>query len=88
MKKNELAKKVAEQNDLTVKAATAVVDSVLNTIMDTAAGEEVQLFGFGSFGVKHRDAREGRNPATGETMTIAASNTPTFKPAKAFKDKV
>ena len=89
MNKNELTKKVAEQNDLTVKAATAVVDSVLNTIMDTvAAGEEVQLFGFGSFGVKHRDAREGRNPATGETMTIAASNTPTFKPAKAFKDKV
>jgi DNA-binding protein HU-beta len=89
LNQNELAKKVAEENNLTVKAETAVVDSVLNTIMDTvAAGEEVQLFGFGSFGVKHRDAREGRNPATGETMTIAASNTPVFKPAKAFKDKV
>ena len=89
MNKNELTKKVAEQNDLTVKAATAVVDSVLNTIMDTvAAGEEVQLFGFGSFSVKHRDAREGRNPATGETITIAASDTPVFKAAKAFKEKV
>ena len=89
MNKTELAKKDAEQNDLTVKAATAVVDSVLNTIMDTvAAGEEVQLFGFGSFSVKHRDAREGRNPATGETITIAASDTPVFKAAKAFKEKV
>ncbi len=89
MNKNELTKKVAEQNDLTVKAASAVVDSVLNTIMDTvAAGEEVQLFGFGSFSVKHRDAREGRNPATGETITIAASDTPVFKAAKAFKEKV
>ena len=89
MNKNELTKKVAEQNDLTVKAASAVVDSVVNTSMDTvAAGEEVQLFGFGSFSVKHRDAREGRNPATGETITIAASDTPVFKAAKAFKEKV
>ena len=89
MNKTELAKKVAEENNLTVKAETAVVDSVLNTIMDTvAAGEEVQLFGFGSFSVKHRDAREGRNPATGETITIAASDTPVFKAAKAFKEKV
>lgn len=89
MNKTELIKKVAEANNLTIKDTTAIVDSVLNTIIDTvAAGEEVQLFGFGSFNVKHRDEREGRNPATGEAMTIAASNTPAFKPAKAFKDKV
>ena len=57
MNKNELTKKVAEQNDLTVKAASAVVDSVLNTIMDTvAAGEEVQLFGFGRLRLFQREA--------------------------------
>lgn len=89
MNKTELIKKVAETNNLTVKDTTAIVDSVLSTIVDAvAAGEEVQLFGFGSFSVKHRDEREGRNPATGEAMTIAASNTPVFKAAKAFKDKV
>ena len=85
----ELAKKVSEANNLTIKDASTIIDSALNIIMDTvASGEEVQLFGFGSFSVKHRDERQGRNPATGEAMTIAASNTPVFKAAKAFKDKV
>ena len=89
MNKTELAKKVAEANNLTTKDASIILDSALNIIMDTvASGEEVQLFGFGSFSVKHRDERQGRNPATGEAMTIAASNTPVFKAAKAFKDKV
>ena len=89
MNKTELAKKVAEANNLTAKDASIILDSALNTIKDTvASGEEVQLFGFGSFSVKHRDERQGRNPATGEAMTIAASNTPVFKAAKAFKDKV
>ena len=82
-------KKVAEKNILTARDASIIIDCVLNIIMDTvASGEEVQLFGFGSFSVKHRDERQGRNPATGEAMTIAASNTPVFKAAKAFKDKV
>ena len=89
MNKTELIKKVAAENELTQKAAAAVVDSVLNGIMDSlAAREPVTLFGFGNFSCKHRDAREGRNPATGEPIQIAASNTPVFKPAKAFKDKV
>lgn len=89
MNKNELIKKVAAENALTQKAAAAVVDSVLNGISDSlAAREPVTLFGFGSFSCKHRPAREGRNPANGETVKIAASNTPVFKPAKAFKDKV
>ena len=70
MNKAELIKKVAAENDLTLKAAAAVVDSVLGGIMDSLA------------------AREGRNPATGKTIKIAASNTPVFKPAKLFKDKV
>lgn len=89
MNKTELIKKVAAENELSQKAAAAVVDSVLNGIMDSlAAREPVTLFGFGNFSCKHRDARQGRNPATGETIEIAASNTPAFKPAKVFKDKV
>ena len=89
MNKTELIKKVAVENELTQKQAAAVVDSVLNGIMDSlAAREPVTLFGFGNFSCKHRDARQGRNPANGETIEIAASNTPVFKPAKAFKDKV
>ena len=68
---------------------SSVVDSVLGAVVDTvAAGESVALFGFGTFSLKHRDAREGRNPATGKTMQFAASNTPVFKAGKAFKEKV
>ena len=89
MNKAELIKKVAAENDLTLRKATAVVDTVFDTIADSlAAGEAVTLFGFGSFSCKHRDAREGRNPPTGKKIKIKASNTPVFKPAKAFKVKV
>ena len=89
MNKTELVKKVAAENELSQKQAAAVVDSVLNAVVDTvAAGEPVALLGFGTFSVKHRDARQGRNPANGETIDIAASNTPVFKAAKVFKDKV
>ena len=89
MNKTELIKKVAAENELTQKEAAAVVDSVFNGIMDSlSAREPVTLFGFGNFSCKHRDARQGRNPANGETIEIAASNTPVFKPAKVFKDKV
>ena len=83
MNKTELVKKVAAENELSQKQAAAVVDSVLNAVVDTvAAGEPVALLGFGTFSVKHRDARQGRNPATGEAMEFAASNTPVFKAAR------
>ena len=89
MNKTELVKKVAAENELNQKQAAAVVDSVLNAVVDTvAAGEAVALFGFGTFSLKHRDARQGRNPATGEAMEFAASDTPVFKAGKAFKEKV
>jgi DNA-binding protein HU-beta len=89
MNKTELIKKIAAENELTQKQAAAVVDGVFNAIMDSlAAREPVSLFGFGNFSCKHRDARQGRNPANGETIEIAASNTPVFRPAKVFKDKV
>ncbi len=89
MNKTDLVKKVAAENDLSQKAAAAVVDSVLNSIVDSlAAREPVSLFGFGTFSCRHREARQGRNPATGEAMEFAASNTPVFKAGKAFKEKV
>ncbi len=89
MNKTELVKKVAEENGLTQKATAAVVDSVLNTIMNSlAAREPVSLLGFGTFTCRHRDERTGINPATGEEMTFAASNTPILKPSKAFKEMV
>ena len=89
MNKTELVKKVAAESELSQKQAAAAVESVLSTIIDTvAAGESVALLGFGTFERKHRDARTGRNPATGEAMEFAASDTPVFKAGKAFKEKV
>lgn len=89
MNKTELINKVAAENKLTQKVTAAVVDTILSTIIDTvAAGEPVSLPGFGTFSVKHREARQGHNPATGETMEIAAKDVPVFKAAKAFKEKV
>ena len=89
MNKAELIKKVAAENELTQTQAAAIVDNILNGIMDSlAAREPVSLFGFGNFTCKHRDARKGINPATGKSIKIKASNTPVFKAAKAFKDKV
>ena len=89
MNKTELIKKVAAENELSQKAAAAVVDSVFNGIMNSlAAREPVAIAGFGTFSCKHRDARQGRNPANGAVIDIAASNTPVFKAGKAFKAKV
>ena len=89
MNKTELIKKVAAENEISQKAAAGVVDSVLGSIMDSLAKREpVTLIGFGTFTCRHRDARTGRNPATGKAMKFAASNTPIFKAGKAFKDKV
>ena len=88
MNKTELVKKVAAENELSQKQAAAVVDCVLGAVVDTvAAGESVALFGFGTFSLKHRDARQGRNPATGEPTEIAAKRVPTFKAGKGFKDE-
>ena len=84
MNKTELIKKVAAENGL-----SPVVNSVFASIEDSlAAREPVSIFGFGNFSCRHRGAREGINPATGKAIKIKASNTPVFKAAKAFKDKV
>ena len=89
MNKAELINAVAEKADVSKKDAEAVISATLETI--TAAlkeGDKVQLVGFGSFEVKKRAARIGRNPKTKESITIAASKVPTFKAGKAFKDAV
>ena len=77
--KAELSKKDAEK---ALKAFTEVVAEEL------AKGEKIQLVGFGTFEVSERAAREGRNPRSGETMTIAASKAPKFKAGKALKDAI
>lgn len=67
------------------KAVNAVTASIANALK---AGEKVQIIGFGTFEVKSRGARQGRNPRTGEKLTIAASKHPTFTAGKALKDSV
>ena len=89
MNNAELADTVADQAGLSKADARKIVDAVFTSIGDAAAkGEEISLNGFGKFKVKDSPEREGRNPATGETMTIKASKKLTFTVAKAVKDKL
>ena len=88
MNKGELIEAVAAAG-LTKKDAGIAVDAVFGAIGDALAkGDSVQLIGFGSFSVKERAARDGRNPRTGETVKIAAAKVPAFKAGKALKEKV
>ena len=87
MNTNELVAKIAEAPDVGKGQAKSIVDDVLKTIVDAAAsGEEISLPGFGKFKVKATPEREGRNPANGEKIKIAASRKLTFSPAKSVKD--
>ena len=89
MNKAELISAVAAAAEVSKKDAEAVVSATLDTITDTLkAGEKVQLVGFGSFEVKKRAARIGRNPKTKESIEIPASVVPVFKAGKALKDTV
>ena len=89
MNKTELVKVVAEQAELTQKDAAKAVDALIETISETLAKEEkIQLIGFGTFEVRERSARKGRNPQTGEEIEIAASKVPAFKPGKELKEAV
>ena len=86
---NDIAAKVAEENGLTKAQAKSAVEAVFKAVTDAAiAGEETSIPGFGKFKVKDSPARDGRNPATGETISIAASRKLAFAPAKALKDKL
>ncbi len=89
MNKSDLIQAVASRSGLTKKDSGSVVDAIIDGITDSLAkGEKVQLIGFGTFEVRSRKAREGRNPATGEALKIEASKAPAFKAGKALKDKV
>lgn len=89
MNNNELAEMVAADQRVTKADARRIVDTVFAAIADAAAsGSEISINGFGKFKVKASPEREGRNPATGEAMTIKASKKLGFTPAKAVKDKL
>ena len=89
MNKSELINAVAEKAALSKKDSEAAVTAALDAITAALAdGDEVRLVGFGTFEVKKREARMGRNPKTKEPIPSAASKVPTFKPGKAFKDAV
>jgi DNA-binding protein HU-beta len=87
--KAEFVDKVASKSGLSKKDAGAAVDAVIGSIEDSLrAGEDVNFTGFGKFHVAERGAREGRNPRTGETMTIAASRVPRFTAGSGLKKAV
>lgn len=89
MNKAELIDAVAEGADISKAAATRAVDTFIEQVTQTLKkGDQVTLVGFGTFAVKARAARTGRNPRTGESINIPASNNPTFKAGKALKDAV
>ena len=89
MNKNELVASVAEKAGLTKKDAEKAVLAFFSSIEEAlVAGEKIQLIGFGTFEVKERPARTGRNPRTNETIQIPASKNPAFKAGKALKDAV
>ena len=89
MNKSELITEVAEKTGLTKKDAEGAVKAVIDTITDAMIqGDKVQLVGFGTFEVRERAARFGRDPRTGESMEIAASKAPAFKAGQGLKDAV
>ena len=89
MNKTELIAAIAAKSNLTKKdselALTAALEAITEALVE---GDKVQLIGFGTFETKKREAREGRNPRTGETIKVPASKAPVFKVGKALKDKV
>ncbi len=89
MNKTELVAAMAEQAQISKKDAEAALKAFTDVVAEELkANGKVQLVGFGTFEVSERAAREGRNPQTGETMTIAASKAPKFKAGKALKDMI
>lgn len=89
MNKSELVSSVAEKSELTKKDAEKAVNAVFASIEEALSkGDKVQLVGFGTFEVRERAARKGRNPQTGAEIEIAAARIPAFKAGKALKDAV
>ena len=89
MNKGELIAKIAEESKLTKKAAEAALDAFISSVQGALKkGEKVQLVGFGTFEVRQRAARKGRNPQTKAEIKIPASKAPVFKAGKALKETV
>ena len=89
MKKSELVTLVAEKTGFSKKDTEKTIDTVFTAIADImAAGDKLQISGFGTFETRSRAARTGHNPSTGEAIEIAASVLPAFRPGKTLKDRV
>jgi DNA-binding protein HU-beta len=89
MNKGELVDQISEKAGVTKKQADAVLTAILDVVMESVStSDKVTLVGFGSFEARKRQAREGRNPKTGETMTIPETTVPVFSAGKLFKDMV
>ncbi|MBD2103341.1 HU family DNA-binding protein [Leptolyngbya sp. FACHB-261] len=89
MNKADLVSKIAAQANVTQKTADAVLSAILDVVMEEVSkGEKISLVGFGTFERRDRAAREGRNPQTGQTMKIEATQVPAFTPGKGFKAAV
>ena len=89
MNKSQLVYEISKQADVTRDVAKRTLDATIKAITDALkSGDTVTLVGFGSFQVRERAARKGRNPKTGEEIQIKASNSPTFKAGKSLKDAV
>ena len=89
MNKTELIAAMSEVSGLTKKDAEEALNAYIEVVTDALkAGDSVQLVGFGTFEVRERAARQGRNPHTGETIEIAAAKVPAFKSGKALKDAI
>lgn len=89
MNKTDLISEVAEKTGLTKKDSEKAFNALIETVKSTLQkGEKVQIIGFGSYEVKNRDTRKGRNPQTGEEIEIPATRVPVFKAGKQLKDAV
>ena len=89
MKRTDLVAAIADKAAITKKDADAALNATIEAITDALkSGDKVQLVGFGTFEVREKAARKGRNPQTGAEIEIAASKSPAFKAGKAFKDAV
>ena len=89
MNKQELIDNIAESADISKASASRALDAVVDSVTGSLkAGDSLTLVGFGTFSVRRREARAGRNPKTGEAIHIKAANVPAFKAGKALKDAV
>jgi len=87
--KAQIIEKISNRNGITMKKSTELVESLLGVLKDTlTSGEDVLISGFGKFCVKDKDARRGRNPATGEDMMLSARKVVTFKCSASLRDEI